>query len=74
MASFWIDSHITILYAIYMYMFNLYSRFFFSNDRAEQPLNLNNGTCKFPFAIQYNEEVSDTPCPLKKGLDVNKYV
>ena len=78
MASFWIHSHITILYAIYIYMFNLYSRFFFvfcfSNDRAEQPLNLNNGTCKFPFAIQYNEEVSDTPCPLKKGLYVNKYV
>ena len=39
-----------------------------------QPLNLNNGTCKFPFAIQCNEEVSDTPCHLKKGLYVNKYV
>ena len=29
MASFWSHSHITILYAIYIYMFNLYSRFFF---------------------------------------------
>ena len=59
---------------MYVYMFNLYSLFLFSNDRAEQPLNLNNATCKFPFAIQYNEEVSDTHCHLKKGHYVNEYV
>ena len=47
---------------------SIYIVFFFSNDRAEQPLNLNNGTCKFPFEIQYNEEVSDTHCHLKKVL------
>ena len=29
MASFWIPSHIIILYAIYIYMFNLYSPFIF---------------------------------------------
>ena len=29
MASFWIPSHIIILYAVYIYMFNLYSPFVF---------------------------------------------
>ena len=60
-------------FAVYCGMFFSYIykvRFFFI-DRVEQPLNLLAYNGKMPFTIHcvslvYNEEVSDTPCEMKK--------
>ena len=72
--GFFLDPFTHYHFVCYLHIYVQFTYSFFSNDRAEQPLNMNNGTCKFPFAIQYNEEVSDTHCLLKKGLYVNEYV